>query len=83
MKDISNQMINFMKKHLFLSIGMFLTSAICIIYWQVVHFEFVNFDDLAYVSQNTHVLSGLNIQNVIWASTSLDRKSTRLNSSHW
>ena len=63
-------MINFMKKHLSLSIGIFLAAAICIIYLKVVNYEFVNFDDLAYVSENTHVLSGLNIDNVFWAFTS-------------
>jgi Flp pilus assembly protein TadD len=39
------------------------------VYAQVVGFDFVNFDDLRYVSDNPRVLSGLSPENLVWALT--------------
>ena len=39
------------------------------VYWPVGGFDFVNFDDPAYVSKNQHVLSGLTASNIKWAFT--------------
>jgi len=39
-------------------------------YWQVRHFEFVNYDDPAYVTANPHVFRGLTGENIAWAFTS-------------
>lgn len=42
------------------------------VYWPVYQFEFVNFDDEAYVSDNPHVASGLTIDAVRYAFLSTD-----------
>ena len=40
------------------------------IYWQTTGFEFTNFDDDYYVTDNTHVTDGLTMDGVVWAFTS-------------
>jgi protein O-mannosyl-transferase len=42
------------------------------VYSQVWRFEFVNFDDPAYVTQNNHVRAGLTWDGVVWAAKSLE-----------
>jgi tetratricopeptide (TPR) repeat protein len=42
-------------------------------YLPVSHFEFVNFDDNIYVTDNFHVQNGLSWENTVWAFTSLDK----------
>lgn len=44
-----------------------LTVMTLAVYAQVIRFDFVNFDDNVYVTQNSRVLSGLNIKSVSWA----------------
>ena len=39
------------------------------VFLQIRNFDFVNYDDYAYVRDNQHVLSGLTADNVIWAFT--------------
>lgn len=39
-------------------------------FWQVKNYDFVNFDDDEYVSQNQHVQKGLTKESVYWAFTS-------------
>jgi Flp pilus assembly protein TadD len=41
------------------------------VFWQVNHFDFVNLDDKMYILENRHVLSGLTIDGVKWAFTSV------------
>ena len=36
-------------------------------FWPVVHNDFVNYDDTAYVTENPHVLAGLSLANAGWA----------------
>src|SRR5438128_1580194 len=43
-----------------------------LLYLPVGKFEFVNFDDPSYVFQNPHVLSGLSIEGVKWAFSTLN-----------
>jgi tetratricopeptide (TPR) repeat protein len=50
-------------------VGIGLITFTGIIYWQVRRFEFVNFDDGFYVTENPYVLSGLSFENVAWAFT--------------
>jgi len=40
-----------------------------LVFWQVRSFDFVNYDDNLYVSENQHVLTGLTFDNIIWAFT--------------
>lgn len=39
-------------------------------YWQVRNFDFVNYDDDKYITNNRHVNTGLKIENIEWASQS-------------
>jgi tetratricopeptide (TPR) repeat protein len=38
-----------------------------VLYWPATHFDFINYDDPEYVSENPHVQSGLNWTGVKWA----------------
>ena len=44
-----------------------LVLSILVIYWQVLGFEFVNYDDDIYVTQNAMVQKGLSPESVKWA----------------
>jgi protein O-mannosyl-transferase len=48
-----------------------LVTATLLVYGQVRHFEFITYDDPDYVTENTHVKSGLSIKGVIWAFTAV------------
>jgi tetratricopeptide (TPR) repeat protein len=48
-----------------------LVAAIWIVYFPVLQFDFVNFDDDEYVVYNTHVHDGLTLDSVEWAFTTL------------
>jgi tetratricopeptide (TPR) repeat protein len=37
------------------------------VYGQVVHHDFINYDDPKYVTENSHVLSGITWENIVWA----------------
>jgi len=47
-----------------------LTASVVAVYHPVVNFEFLNFDDNAYITLNRHVRSGLNLESTQWAFTS-------------
>jgi protein O-mannosyl-transferase len=49
-----------------------LVSASLLVYAQVAHFEFINFDDNGYVTGNPWVRGGLTRAGVTWAFTSID-----------
>ena len=51
---------------------MFLVLATLTVYWQAGSYEFVNFDDDAYVTENHHVHKGLTRESFIWAFTATD-----------
>lgn len=42
------------------------------VYWQTVHFDFVNYDDPPYVTENGRVRAGLTVAGARWALTSAD-----------
>jgi len=44
-----------------------LVLATLAVYWPVIHFELINYDDTVYVSHNQHVLRGLSWQGTGWA----------------
>ena len=50
-------------------LGVVLVLGTLLLYGQVVHHEFLDFDDGPYVTQNIHVNTGLNRGNVAWAFT--------------
>lgn len=50
-------------------IGFLLIIGTLVLYWPVQHYEFVNYDDDIYVTENLHVRSGIAKESVIWAFT--------------
>ncbi len=54
-------------KDAILIIYLVLATVTLAIYWQVNHFDFVNIDDLTYVTQNDHVQSGITLEGIRWA----------------
>lgn len=42
------------------------------VYWQVPAFEFLEYDDMVYVTDNKHVQNGLTLEGLIWALTSME-----------
>jgi tetratricopeptide (TPR) repeat protein len=57
------------KKSFVISIYFALAVSALLVFGQVRNFDFVNYDDNKYVSENPHVLNGLTADNVIWAFT--------------
>lgn len=68
--DPADHKSNPVKKYTIITISFFLTIALCFIYLQVIDYQFINFDDEQYVTENIHVISGLNLNNIEWAFTS-------------
>ena len=61
-------------RHRNLLIGLCLTTAILAVYWPVLHFGFINFDDRTYVAENPHLRGGLTLRELGWAfTTGLDQ----------
>lgn len=50
-----------------LIICFFLVLTTAVVYWQVSHHDFINFDDDVYITENRHVQSGLKQDGVIWS----------------
>ena len=44
-----------------------LTLATLAVFWQVNQYDFVNFDDIVYVTQNSHIQSGITLDGFRWA----------------
>ena len=53
-----------------------LFAGVCVLYARTWEFDFVNFDDPEYVTQNPHVLAGLTWDSIAWAFTAF-------HSGHW
>ena len=52
-----------------LLIGLFLVAVTLILYWPVQNFDFVNFDDGLYVTDNHQVQGGLSMEGLWWSFT--------------
>jgi tetratricopeptide (TPR) repeat protein len=50
-------------------IGLFLTVATLVVFWQVHNHEFINYDDNLYITENDQVQKGLSRESVVWAFT--------------
>jgi protein O-mannosyl-transferase len=59
-----------LKRDLWIYVALFL--AIAAAYGQVYHFQFVNYDDQDYVTENLHVREGLTASSVDWAFKSIE-----------
>ena len=44
-----------------------LVAATLVVYWPVIHYDFLNYDDPYYFTHNAHVLAGLTPGNIVWA----------------
>jgi len=54
-------------KYWICTVYVILTAATLAVFWQVHAFDFVNYDDDKYVSENKHILTGLTLSNITWA----------------
>ena len=50
-------------------VSLLLVGLTLVVYWPVAHFDFINFDDNDYVSDNFHVQAGLTWSGTVWAFT--------------
>lgn len=57
------------EKQVFIIITVCLILVTAAIYWQVQGFDFVNYDDGDYVTDNPNVQKGFTVQSIIWAMT--------------
>ena len=58
-----------MRRDLLVSLALFLLTLL--VFLQVRHFDFINFDDPHYVTENPRVRAGLSGDGVAWAFTTL------------
>jgi len=63
--------ININPKKQIIIICVILTIATLAVFLQLNHYDFVNFDDDIYVTGNSHVRSGISLDNVCWAFSTL------------
>ena len=52
-----------------IAIGIFLIVVTFIAYFKVLGYEFLNFDDNQYVTENPHITNGFSYEDVVWAFT--------------
>ena len=52
-----------------ITLCLLLVLAVAAVYGRVLNHEFVNYDDLAYVGENEHVLPGFTTEGIAWAFT--------------
>jgi len=62
-----NRINGFFCRHKILIVCLILSLLILAVYWQVTGFEFVNYDDVMYITENSHVKSGLTLKNLVWS----------------
>jgi len=56
---------------LIVPVSIALVIAVVSIYMQAAHHHFISYDDNIYVTANQHVASGISVDNIIWAFTSV------------
>jgi len=59
----------FTRQHAGKIVCFFLVISTLVVFWQVQEFDFINFDDPSYVTENRHVKSGLTSPGFVWAFT--------------
>ena len=55
-----------------LIVYLFLTVVTLAVFWQVNQYDFINFDDSVYVTQNSHIQSGITLDGFRWAFSTKD-----------
>ena len=58
-----------MSKNKILIIYIVLAVATLIAFWQVNYCDFINYDDVPYISQNSHIQNGITMESIRWAFT--------------
>jgi tetratricopeptide (TPR) repeat protein len=58
-------------KYRFILICVFLIAAIVAVYWPVYSYDFIRYDDGAYVVKNVNIQQGLNLKTIYWAFTAI------------
>jgi tetratricopeptide (TPR) repeat protein len=58
-----------LKRNVIIFVYSALIFSALLVFWQVHNFDFVNYDDKVYVSENPHVLNGLTASDAVWAFT--------------
>ena len=53
------------------------------VYGQVSHYDFINYDDDVYVTENRHVQSGLNYEDIVWSFSFANKNSTYWHPLSW
>lgn len=48
---------------------LFLIVTTLTVYWQVINYDFINYDDNDYITENLHVRAGWTVEGVVWAFT--------------
>ena len=61
--------LNIIESKKTLIVYILLTAATLAAYWQVIGYDFINYDDSVYVTENSHIQSGLTLEGVRWAFT--------------
>ena len=69
---MSGAVDTFMSKTRVLMIYIFLVVATLLAFWRVNYCDFTNFDDLIYVTENTHIINGITWHGIRWAFTNTD-----------
>jgi len=54
-------------QHKELLVALLLAAAVLAVYWSVQDFDFIEFDDNAYISENRHIMDGFTCEAVTWA----------------
>lgn len=64
-------MIEPLSKHRIFLVSLLLALTTLVVFWQLGNFDFVNYDDDNYVTENPNVNSGLTLKSVLWSFTTL------------
>jgi tetratricopeptide (TPR) repeat protein len=67
MKPVMSDKINISPERQKLIVYIFLAVITFAVFWQVQQYDFINFDDDFYVTQNSHIKSGLTPEEIRWA----------------
>ena len=59
-----------------LVISLILILIIAALFWRVQYFGFIHYDDVLYVTDNTHVQGGLGYEGFMWAMTTSHASSS-------
>lgn len=58
--------------HCKMFIIIFLVCSVMLVYWKIQDYDFVNFDDNLYVTDNPHVKMGITPENITWAFSAIE-----------